>query len=1206
MRLASRLLLFDYVTSLLGGSAADLRGALKRAEHGRRADGQSLYFSVLESRGSLIGIERSQLAEYDMNVLAIEDRLGRFRSGFRFTYFQYLAALYAEIYLHRLSKDPEALLGDLRDHQQKRFRELLPPLDPDDLRKVAFWMATGSGKTLLAHANLEQFLRYRPFAPDNVLLVTPSPTMTSQHLEELAASGIAARYALTDGSPDEVQVLEITKLYVDHREAQAPRGGESLPTSTFEGSNLVLVDEGHKGSTTPSDQAEERRWRDIRQALAGRQGFTFEYSATFAQITEANDELLEEYGKTILFDYGYRHFWEDGYGKDYRVVNVKEAGAFDTDELLLAGLLVFYEQTRLFLDARAELEPYNLEAPLMVFIGATVTGKVESEVLQILRFLNRVLVEPEWARDRIAALLAGQIALSSDVFSHRFPYLDEIGMSPDGVYDDLRRRLFRGTGRLTLHLIRRSDGEIGIRAADAAEDVYCGVINVGNATGFVGNAEKEGIPRGEDDHITDSVFDAIDGPDSSVGFLVGSKKFIEGWSSWRVSVMGLLKVGKSAGPQIIQLFGRGVRLKGKGFQLRRSTEVPGSHPDHLRLLETLHVFGLEADYMEAFHEAVRREGVPPPVARVLPIRIDESLDDLALQAPDPSGYDFFTDDVVTFNPEALAHPIEIDLMPTFTVAEGVGELRRSEAGEPARTAPLPVSAVNAEALYLDLLEFKRWRGWYNTYVTRAAVRQFLETKTTVRAPESLFALETDRGGEIMHAAASDALRKGLERFVYSEQRVRETKHLTARPVDDTHPNFPRVMAEAGEEPGYRLEVPEDLVKEVDTLISGLSAGTADLEDLRELLPRLHLDVHLYNPVLVRESDVDERGQQQALFHQVAVRSTPSGLVESEVTFLRDLRDFWSTKSGDPEWDGFEIHLLRNLPRRGVGFFETAGFYPDFMLWLKREDVQALAFVEPHGMVIWDPNKVQLLTDIRELGLSVPTVAYIVTKTEPRSIGAVGARTGDREWLRERRILFQTSPTYVEEILTDLRNAIEAVVAGQYAEGDVVAGVRQTDVKLYADEEVPEDLRFVEHLPVYSLRAAAGHFGSGHEVERQGWVRVDGRLGPDMFVAEAVGRSMEPRIRDGELCVFRRYAGGSRQGKIVLVQWAGASDPETGGAYAIKQYSSERRVVDDELVGWRVKLSSLNSEFDPIELDAETRDEVQVIAEFVEVLKPPRP
>src|SRR5690606_41365579 len=59
-----------------------------------------------------------------------------------------------------------------------------------------------------------------------------------------------------------------------------------------------------------------------------------------------------------------------------------------------------------------------------------------------------------------------------------------------------------------------------------------------------------------------SLFHELDKPHSAINVLIGSKKFTEGWSSWRVSTMGLMNVGRSEGAQIIQLFGRGVRLKG--------------------------------------------------------------------------------------------------------------------------------------------------------------------------------------------------------------------------------------------------------------------------------------------------------------------------------------------------------------------------------------------------------------------------------------------------------------------------------------------------------------------------------------------------------------------------------------------------------------------------------------------------------------------
>jgi len=96
--------------------------------------------------------------------------------------------------------------------------------------------------------------------------------------------------------------------------------------------------------------------------------------------------------------------------------------------------------------------------------------------------------------------------------------------------------------------------------------------------------------------------------------------------------------------------------------------------------------------------------------------------------------------------------------------------------------------------------------------------------------------------------------------------------------------------------------------------------------------------------------------------------------------------------------------------------------------------------------------------------------------------------------------------------------------------------------------------------------------------------------------------MEPTIRDGDYCVFRRKPEGSRQGKIVLVQYRGPADPETGGAYTVKRYTS-RRVADGE-GGWRpaeITLSPLNPDFEPIMLTPESEGDVVVIAEWIGVL-----
>lgn len=155
-------------------------------------------------------------------------------------------------------------------------------------------------------------------------------------------------------------------------------------------------------------------------------------------------------------------------------------------------------------------------------------------------------------------------------------------------------------------------------------------------------------------------------------------------------------------------------------------------------------------------------------------------------------------------------------------------------------------------------------------------------------------------------------------------------------------------------------------------------------------------------------------------------------------------------------------------------------------------------------------------------------------------------------------------------------------------------------RLYRQHVEAHARPYVTHLPRYSLAVAAGKFLENQEVNEEGWEEapVGLRLAPGMFVARIAGESMEPRIPDGSLCVFRGPVTGSRQGKLVLVEYLG------GGAndcYTVKRYFSDKTQREDGT--WsheRVRLEPLNPAFDAWDLDPE-EDRFRVLAEFVQVL-----
>lgn len=154
-----------------------------------------------------------------------------------------------------------------------------------------------------------------------------------------------------------------------------------------------------------------------------------------------------------------------------------------------------------------------------------------------------------------------------------------------------------------------------------------------------------------------------------------------------------------------------------------------------------------------------------------------------------------------------------------------------------------------------------------------------------------------------------------------------------------------------------------------------------------------------------------------------------------------------------------------------------------------------------------------------------------------------------------------------------------------------------------DEASPQ--RPKDCVPYYDIKVAAGSFTQKgfNRQEPAGWVKVSShrQLG-DCFATHVSGRSMEPSIPHGSLCLFRLYQGGTRQNKTFLIRARGLLDPETNESFVVKKY---RRItaVDDSQSRSKaiVHLISENPAYPPIVLMASAENQIDVIAELIEVL-----
>jgi len=156
-------------------------------------------------------------------------------------------------------------------------------------------------------------------------------------------------------------------------------------------------------------------------------------------------------------------------------------------------------------------------------------------------------------------------------------------------------------------------------------------------------------------------------------------------------------------------------------------------------------------------------------------------------------------------------------------------------------------------------------------------------------------------------------------------------------------------------------------------------------------------------------------------------------------------------------------------------------------------------------------------------------------------------------------------------------------------------------ELYREHVPARVLQFRTHLPRYSLAVAAGPFLTNpQEIQAEEWIETpsDLKLEEGMFIAGIQGKSMEPKIPDGSLCVFRREVAGSRNGRLVLVRNSELADDDQ---YTVKRYRSEKTVTEEGFLQTRIRLESLNPAYPSWDLDRE-EEKYQVIAEFVRVLE----
>ncbi|MCS7204062.1 MAG: hypothetical protein NZ853_00020 [Leptospiraceae bacterium] len=515
-----------------------------------------------------------------------------------------------------------------------------------------------------------------------------------------------------------------------------------------------------------------------------------------------------------------------------------------------------------------------------------------------------------------------------DIFENKFNYLKK----KEFDIDDLYKKVFGGKGAFGIYEIKNAAGEFGLKIA---ENNYFGVINIGSTSKFKEQIEEKGMKVFQD-AISGSLFDSIKKENSSINILIGSKKFIEGWDTWRVSSMGLLNIGKEQGTQIIQLFGRGVRLKGKDMSLTRS-----NLKNNIKLLETLNIYSINADYLKIFLDTINKEEVEFVTIKIpIEFQHEEKWEELYIltKRKDKS---FVDEEIIELKLDDKIN-FTIDLLPKISAYSskerkkgGIEQEYIKAKSEEKLTLKDKVDLLNWEKIWEEIYNFKSIRGYWNLILRKEILKKLLlSDKYKIQVLPEMLEIKTQNDLMRIEEMALLVIKKYIDLYYRKHAKRFETENIQYKKGVEQLELF--VFEKSEGKYYYNLQINKkqgDLIKQIKELAENLNELT---KNENKSLPRIYFNRHLYLPILLQDKKIGN--------------ISPTGLVESEKEFILGLRNYLENNKNNLL--DKEIYLLKNYPFSGIGFqLDWSGFYPDFIMWIldNRTKIQRIVFIDPKGL-----------------------------------------------------------------------------------------------------------------------------------------------------------------------------------------------------------------------------------------------------------------
>lgn len=523
-----------------------------------------------------------------------------------FRYYQYLTFLYSFIFF--CIKDDiwfkEDYLKYIKNNVLKRWIDFdIETQIENDFKRLGYWMATWSGKTILMYATIYMYLllqsRNTRAKIKDLYIIVPSDELRKQHKEFLEKFNsnlfgrINDKWTIID--------FENIKLFWDFEVDWKLTTINWISWQNLPWNAILLIDEAHKWAWI--DKWKETWLESTKTKFLRQQNtFMFEYSATFQKAFESDLEdtnnIFNSYILSSIYKYNLYNFNVDGFWKNYHIEALKKWD--DTKILILRSLVNYYNQLKEYKDkeeltkrawtwwkkkwAYLENRWQRIYKPLYVWLSY----KLDSDPKK-----------KDWLESETSLkdILKNMIY----IFNHLEEYDEELlnlWVDKPKFYEVFTWKSYKDDNSKVNFTIFYDKTNDEIR------------INIENNLMVINTWQNKKIAESllEDDAlwiyannnllVQEKLFSNID-KNENILFLFGSRKFVEWWDSKRPSTILLFKMWKTGTIISTQILWRWIRLYWTKWDWFRHLGA--------KYLENINIFGYDIDEFNSFIESLSDE-----------------------------------------------------------------------------------------------------------------------------------------------------------------------------------------------------------------------------------------------------------------------------------------------------------------------------------------------------------------------------------------------------------------------------------------------------------------------------------------------------------------------------------------------------------------------------------------------------------------------